>query len=59
MIADDGQGIPDDAVARSLGQGHIGLASHQARVEAAGGSLAVGRASPSGTIAEVSVPAPP
>ncbi len=59
VIADDGQGIPDGAVARSLGQGHIGLASHQARVEAAGGSLAVGRASPSGTIAEVSVPARP
>ncbi|MFZ0043789.1 MAG: ATP-binding protein, partial [Solirubrobacteraceae bacterium] len=57
-IIDDGQGISDGSVERSLGQGHIGLASHQARVEAAGGSLAVGPASPSGTVAEVSLPAP-
>jgi two-component system NarL family sensor kinase len=36
-VADDGVGISDDTVARRLGEGHIGLASHQARVDAAGG----------------------
>lgn len=38
-VADDGVGISDDALARRLGEGHIGLASHRARVDAAGGAF--------------------
>ncbi|UXA06259.1 sensor histidine kinase [Mycobacterium sp. SMC-2] len=36
-VVDDGVGFNDETVARRLGEGHIGLASHRARVEAAGG----------------------
>jgi two-component system, NarL family, sensor kinase len=36
-VADDGVGVSSETVARRLGEGHIGLASHRARVEAAGG----------------------
>jgi two-component system, NarL family, sensor kinase len=36
-VADDGVGISDDDLARRLGEGHIGLASHRTRVDAAGG----------------------
>lgn len=38
-VADDGVGFNDETVARRLGEGHIGLASHRARVEAAGGTF--------------------
>ena len=40
-VADDGVGFNDETVARRLGEGHIGLASHRARVEAAGGAFVV------------------
>jgi two-component system NarL family sensor kinase len=40
-VADDGIGVSGDAAARRLAQGHIGLASHRARVEAAGGTLSI------------------
>jgi two-component system NarL family sensor kinase len=56
VIADDGRGIPDGAVEASLDHGHIGLASHRVRLEAAGGGLSMTGASPSGTIATVDVP---
>jgi two-component system NarL family sensor kinase len=56
VIADDGRGIPDGAVRRSVARGHIGLASHLVRVEAAGGSLTLSPAQPSGTVAVVDVP---
>src|SRR5262249_48771256 len=46
VIADDGTGVPDGALERSVRQGHIGVASHQARVEAAGGTLTIRRGSP-------------
>ena len=36
-VVDDGVGVSDETVARRLGEGHIGLASHRARVDAAGG----------------------
>jgi two-component system, NarL family, sensor kinase len=36
-VADDGVGITSETVARRLGEGHIGLASHRTRVDAAGG----------------------
>jgi two-component system NarL family sensor kinase len=38
-VADDGVGVSSQALARRLSEGHIGLASHRARVEAAGGSF--------------------
>lgn len=38
-VVDDGVGIAGDILARRLADGHIGLASHRTRVEAAGGSL--------------------
>ncbi|MGE2814165.1 sensor histidine kinase [Mycobacterium heidelbergense] len=40
-VADNGIGIRRDAAARRLAEGHIGLASHRARVEAAGGSMRI------------------
>lgn len=40
-VADDGVGIDDDAPARRLAEGHIGLASQRARIEAAGGTFTV------------------
>lgn len=36
-VVDDGVGFDTETMARRLGQGHIGLASHRARVDAAGG----------------------
>ncbi|HYO02786.1 MAG TPA: ATP-binding protein [Mycobacterium sp.] len=38
-VADNGIGIRRETAARRLGEGHIGLASHQTRVEAAGGDF--------------------
>jgi two-component system NarL family sensor kinase len=58
-VADDGRGIPDGAVEESLARGHIGLASHRVRVEAAGGALSLTGASPSGTVARVDLPCAP
>jgi two-component system NarL family sensor kinase len=56
VIADDGRGITPEAEAGSIAAGHIGLASHRVRVEAAGGSLIVRPRQPNGTIAYVVVP---
>jgi two-component system NarL family sensor kinase len=36
-VVDDGVGLSDETMARRLGEGHIGLASHRTRVDAAGG----------------------
>jgi two-component system NarL family sensor kinase len=36
-VDDDGVGLSDETMARRLGEGHIGLASHRARIDAAGG----------------------
>jgi two-component system, NarL family, sensor kinase len=36
-VVDDGIGVSDETMARRLGEGHIGLASHRTRVDAAGG----------------------
>lgn len=37
-VVDDGVGFSPETVTHRLGEGHIGLASHRARVEAAGGA---------------------
>jgi two-component system NarL family sensor kinase len=39
-VIDDGKGIAPDTMARRLSEGHIGLASHRSRVDAAGGTFA-------------------
>ncbi|BBX76171.1 histidine kinase [Mycobacterium shinjukuense] len=54
-VADDGVGIRGDTMARRLGEGHIGLASHRARVDAAGGTF-VFLDSPAGTHVCVELP---
>jgi two-component system, NarL family, sensor kinase len=36
-VTDDGIGVSNETMARRLGEGHIGLASHRTRVDAAGG----------------------
>lgn len=54
-IADDGVGIPDDALERSVQSGHIGMASTRARILACGGSFEIRRKSP-GTEIEISLP---
>ncbi|WAC92366.1 sensor histidine kinase [Mycobacterium sp. Aquia_213] len=36
-VVDDGVGFNTETMARRLGEGHIGLASHRARIDAAGG----------------------
>ncbi|NKE27691.1 sensor histidine kinase, partial [Mycobacterium tuberculosis] len=54
-VADDGVGVTGDTMARRLGEGHIGLASHRARVDAAGGVL-VFLATPRGTHVCVELP---
>lgn len=40
-VVDDGIGIAADIAARRFAEGHIGIASHRARVQAAGGALTV------------------
>ena len=55
-VADDGVGVATADVARRLGEGHIGLASHALRVEAAGGTLTLAPAPVAGTVAAVELP---
>lgn len=54
-VIDNGVGISTEVAARQLAQGHIGLASHRARVEAAGGTMRVVD-TPAGTHVRVIVP---
>lgn len=54
-VADNGVGITNEAMARRLGLGHIGLASHRARVDAAGGVFQF-LDTPQGTHVRVEVP---
>ena len=56
-ITDDGRGISPGEIERQLAHGHIGLTSRRVRLEAAGGSLILHPGEPSGTVAEVEVPA--
>ncbi len=54
-VADNGVGVTGDTMARRLGEGHIGLASHRTRVDAAGGAF-VFLDTPAGTHACVELP---
>jgi two-component system NarL family sensor kinase len=58
VVADDGVGLPERPAQEALGRGHIGLASHTVRIDAAGGRL---RAEPGhpGTVMTVELPCPP
>lgn len=40
-VADDGRGMPSDAIDSALARGHIGLATTRERVEALGGTVSV------------------
>lgn len=55
-VVDDGVGLSTEAAAERLQQGHIGLASQRARIEAAGGAMRV-LTVPTGTHIAVTVPA--
>jgi two-component system NarL family sensor kinase len=54
-VADNGIGVTTAAATHRLAQGHIGLASHRARVEAAGGTFTITDAAV-GTHVRVEVP---
>jgi two-component system NarL family sensor kinase len=56
-VADDGVGIPAGELDRKLAGGHIGVASHRARVAAAGGELDLHPGRDGGTVAALTVPA--
>jgi two-component system NarL family sensor kinase len=58
-VADDGRGTDRGAADHSLGNGHIGLASYRARIEAAGGTLSLAGAPGGGTVARVELPCAP
>jgi len=55
-VEDDGRGFDPEAVAASVANGHIGIASQRVRIESAGGRLLIRRRPVSGTRAEVRVP---
>jgi two-component system NarL family sensor kinase len=59
IVADDGVGLPEDSVERSLRDGHIGPASHAVRIDAAGGSLTTLPGEPSGRVVVVELPCVP
>ncbi|MGV9670552.1 MULTISPECIES: sensor histidine kinase [unclassified Gordonia (in: high G+C Gram-positive bacteria)] len=56
VVLDDGVGIDEDAAARRISDGHIGLASRRARLEGQGGSLEIIRRPGGGTVAIAVLP---
>ena len=58
-VIDDGVGIQAGMLEQQLTAGHIGVASHRLRIEAAGGSLSLTPNTPHGTIASVTIPLAP
>jgi two-component system NarL family sensor kinase len=55
-VVDDGRGIAPGALAQRLAEGHIGLASQRARLDAVGGRLHLEPGPAGGTSAVVDVP---
>ncbi|MGW4567267.1 sensor histidine kinase [Streptomyces sp. NPDC004561] len=55
-ITDDGTGISDDAMTKSLSSGHIGIASHRARIEGMGGIFTLRNNPTGGTTVQAVVP---
>lgn len=56
VVSDDGHGIGDGVLGRQLAAGHIGVASHRLRIEAAGGRFTLAPAEPHGTRVTVELP---
>ena len=56
VVADDGVGLPANASAVALRRGHIGLASHTLRIDAAGGRFTSTANPPHGTVVAVELP---
>ena len=56
VVADDGVGLPANASAGALRRGHIGLASHALRIDAAGGRITSTANPPHGTVVAVELP---
>ncbi|WP_051388653.1 sensor histidine kinase [Arthrobacter sp. 35W] len=57
-VADDGGGLDPASLPARLGEGHIGLASQRARIQAAGGRFDVVPVEPHGTAVSIAVPVP-
>ena len=55
-MKDDGHGFDEATLDDRVSEGHIGLASHRARLENVGGSLLVESSVGRGTFAEIRVP---
>jgi two-component system, NarL family, sensor kinase len=55
VVSDNGVGLSAKIAELRVAEGHIGLASHRARIEASGGSMTIEAASP-GTRVRVAVP---
>jgi two-component system, NarL family, sensor kinase len=55
-ISDDGKGFDETTLSERLAHGHIGIASHRARVESVGGRFEITSSTGRGTRAEVRVP---
>jgi len=56
VVADDGTGMPENAAGGALRRGHIGLASHTLRIDAAGGRFTSAAGTPHGTVVTVELP---
>ena len=56
VVADDGVGMPENAAVGALRRGHIGLASHTLRIDAAGGRFTSAPGTPHGTVVTVELP---
>ena len=56
VVADDGVGTPENAAGGALRRGHIGLASHTLRIDAAGGRFTSAANPPHGTVVTVELP---
>ena len=55
-VEDDGRGFPPERLAQQLADGHVGLASQRARVEAAGGRMEIASSPGEGTSVHVTLP---
>ena len=56
MVADDGVGDARERGGGALRRGHIGLASHTLRIDAAGGRFTSAPGEPRGTVVTVELP---
>jgi len=55
-VTDDGRGIPPGALTQRLAEGHVGIASQQARIAAIDGRLTFESAHPHGTAVRIDLP---